>query len=217
MKKAVLSALSMGLAACLISPAAAAEESPGLWAKPARNGFTLELGAGAGLANAASSDGSFFAVSPFALSLSLGWYLRDDNVTSLSLRFLMTGYRHDGGGAAGDGYGGFMLLGVYYQRWLNDWFFVGGGPGLVEYGRSVERSGSGNTYTTYSSTGGSTSTTDGGGGGFENAALGIGVRTGASFLWWENHALVVSLEVIPAFSGGGVIISETLKVEWMWY
>lgn len=161
---------------------------------PERNGFTLELGIGLGFMHVFPEEGdSTNDVGMAPLSLSLGGFLNN----SMAIMFRVAGVSNLEE-VAGEKIVSFLTFaGVHFQYWINDQFFVSGGPGIASLGSAVLDD--------------FADTID------RERGFGLSLRGGFSFANWENHSLRVTLELFPGFFKNGTAMGEAINFEWQWF
>jgi hypothetical protein len=98
--------------------------------RPIRDGFTLELGLGAGMMHTQDA-GEHHQIGFPSITISLGAFL--DDSTALMFR---------GSGVGGMKESEYKSIGLFYygghiQYWLGDNLFIAGGPGLVLFGSPI--------------------------------------------------------------------------------
>ena len=175
--------------------------------RPVRNGFTLEVGLGAGYTEVIPDEGNVERKPGISgLSLSLGAFLNPD----WAILFRMTGTSYfadvegqttevDGGWHRHEDKNAQLASGVYaltVQNWLSDSFFWSVGVGFALWGANeltsdVELE--------------------------PEQGWGGTVRAGYSFANWENHSLRFSLEVTPARYADTTIVGAGLNFGWQYF
>lgn len=95
----------------------------------------------------------------------------------------------------GDQYGSYFY-GPIAEVWLNDTFYVSGGVGLGLYGANALLSPAAAA---------------------PEAGLAFDIRAGAALISGRDHALTLSLEVVPAFYESAAVQGYALVLAWKWF
>ena len=175
------------------------------YAEPQRQGFTGDLGLGLAFTSvpqdsislscdvtggciSSEEESCALEIGLAPLSLSLGGFLSPS--AALLFRIGSTSYFKNGDQIVHGFYGPILEL------WLHERFYASGGVGLGLFGpNTLLSSGSQDV----------------------EAGVALDLRAGAALINGTDHDLTLSLEVIPGFYDGEVVIGSALVVAWKWY